>query len=67
MATSLARLGTAPHVVSECLGHAPQGITRQVYDHYSYRREMQEALARWAEYLEALGRGAEVVPIKKVV
>jgi integrase len=68
MATGLARLGTAPHVVSEILNHAPAGITRQVYDRYSYEREVGEALERWAAYLQGIiDGGAEVVPIKKVV
>jgi integrase len=67
-ATGLARLGTAPHVVSEILGHAPSGITARVYTHYSYVSEVAEALERWAAYLQGvIGGGAEVVPIKKVV
>jgi len=65
VATGLARLGTPPHVVSEILNHAPAGITRQVYDRYSYEREVGEALERWAAYLQGIIRGgAEVVPIR---
>lgn len=64
MATGLAKLGTPPHVVSEILNHAPAGITRQVYDRYSYEREVAEALERWAAYLQGItGGGAEVVPL----
>jgi len=59
-ATGLARLGTQPHVVSEILGHAPQGVTRAVYDHYSYEKEMREALERWADYLT----GSRVVALR---
>jgi len=34
-----------------------------VYDHYSYEREIREALERWAAYLQGvIGGGAEVVP-----
>ena len=59
VATGLARLGTPPHIVSEILGHAPQGITRQVYNRYSYQKEMREALERWAGFVA--GGGGEVV------
>jgi integrase len=62
-ATNLARLGTAPHVVSAILNHAPQGVTRQVYDRYSYEKEMREALERWAACLKG---GADVVPLRAV-
>jgi integrase len=66
VATGLARLGTPPHVVSEILNHAPAGITRQVYDRYSYEREVREALERWAACLQGIiGGGAEVVPLFK--
>jgi hypothetical protein len=51
-------------VVSEILNHAPAGITRQVYNRYSYEREVAEALERWATYLQGvIGGGAEVVPL----
>jgi integrase len=66
MATGLARLGTAPHVVGEILNHAPSGVTARVYNHYSYEREVGEALERWAACLQGItGGGAEVVPIFK--
>lgn len=64
MATGLARLGTPPHVVSEILGHAPQGITRAVYDRYSYQKEMRESLEKLAEFLLARGPRSEIVPLR---
>lgn len=65
MATGLAKLGTPPHVVSEILNHAPAGITRQVYDRYSYEREVAEALERWGRvpaghYRRRRGGGAAI-------
>jgi integrase len=60
VATGLARMGTPPHVVSEILGHAPAGITRQVYDRYSYEREVREALERWAARLQSITTGPGV-------
>jgi integrase len=63
-ATGLARLGTAPHVVSEILNHAPAGITRRIYNRHSYQKEMGEALELWVAHLQGIiGGGAEVVPI----
>jgi integrase len=53
-------MGTPPHVVSEILGHAPAGITRQVYDRYSYEREVREALERWAARLQSITTGPGV-------
>ncbi len=55
-ASTLARMGTPPHVVAAILNHAPgatQGITA-VYNRYSYAEERRTALAAWARHLTGL-------------
>ncbi len=47
-ATRLAESGVNPFIVQKILNHAPQGITAQVYNQYSYAKEISSAL-------EALG------------
>jgi integrase len=44
VATGLAKLGVLPHVIEAVQNHAPQGISRQVYNRYSYAKEKREAL-----------------------
>jgi integrase len=53
MATGLARLGTPIHVTERCLNHVGGslgGLVR-IYQRYSYRQEVLDALERWAEEL----------------
>jgi integrase len=47
-ASGMARLGVAPHVVAEVLGHARSGVTSTVYVHHSFREEKRAALEAWA-------------------
>jgi integrase len=43
-ATRLAESGVNPFIVQKILNHAPQGITAQVYNQYSYAKEISSAL-----------------------
>jgi integrase len=54
VATGLAKLGVLPHVIEAVQNHAPQGISRQVYNRYSYAKEKREALDLWAQHLAGL-------------
>jgi integrase len=47
-ASGMARLGTAPHVVAEVLGHARSGVTSTVYVRHQYLEEKRAALEAWA-------------------
>ena len=42
------------------IGHVPQGIIK-VYDQHDRLDERREALKRWADYLDQLKAGAEVI------
>lgn len=44
--TGLGRLGVQPHVIAAVLNHAPSGITRKVYNLYSYFDEKESESAR---------------------
>lgn len=61
------KLGIAPHIVEECLGHATfrSGVAA-VYNRAAYRAERRRALELWAEHLTAVveGRTAKVVSIR---
>jgi integrase len=54
VATGLAKLGVLPHVIEAVQNHAPQGISRQVYNRYSYGKEKREALELWAQHVAGL-------------
>ncbi|MFK0382360.1 tyrosine-type recombinase/integrase [Agrobacterium sp. NPDC090273] len=51
--TKLAFLQIAPHVSEAVLGHGKIGI-QKVYDQYLYLGEMDDALQKWADYVEHL-------------
>jgi integrase len=68
VATGMAELGVAPHIVEAVLNHASghkAGIAG-VYNRATYEKEKRIALATWAEQVLAAveGRPATVVPIR---
>jgi integrase len=68
VATHLAELGTAPHVIESVLNHIGhrQGVSG-VYNRSTYQREVTTALQRWADQLLAWveGRDTNVVPLRQ--
>src|SRR5262249_17316317 len=66
VATRLADLGVAPHVIEAILGHVSghkRGVAG-IYNRSSYEREVRAALALWADHVRTLVEGGErkVVP-----
>ena len=53
MRTGLGRIGVEPHIAERVINHTKGGV-EAVYDRYTYRREVQMALARWAEHVVAI-------------
>jgi integrase len=51
--THLHRLGTQRHVVERTLGHVDSSVAG-VYDRHAYWEERKQALARWADHVQAL-------------
>ena len=56
---------TRPDVAELCINHVKGGI-QAIYDKHKYEREIQSALAQWAEHVAALikGRKSKVVPLR---
>ena len=61
-------IGTAPHIVSEILGHARPGMLN-VYNKADYRRQVAVALQAWASHVTALAQGEEtkkIIPLRSL-
>jgi integrase len=56
VASGMARLGVAPHVVEKVLNHKSGIISgvAAVYNRYGYEKEKREALNKWAFHVDAL-------------
>jgi integrase len=69
VATKMADIGIAPHVIEQILNHqsghkrGPAGI----YNRSSYEREVRAAMALWSDHVRALVEGGErkIVPIAR--
>ncbi len=69
MATGLASLGIAPHVIEAVLNHVSgtaKGGVAGIYNRFEYSEEKRAALARWADHVLGLveGRPAKVVSLR---
>jgi integrase len=62
--THLADLGVDPHVAERCLNHKIRGV-EGIYNRHAYFNERRAALAAWANLLDVLEAGENVVPISK--
>ncbi len=58
MASHMARLGIAPHVIEKVLNHSSGAISRvaAIYNRYAYTEEKRKVLDTWARSLEAVVR-----------
>ena len=63
--THLAALGIDPHVAERCLNHKIGGV-QGIYDRHDYFVERQDALAKWAEFLQTCEAGKDwnVIPLR---
>lgn len=52
--SGLAALKVPDIVISKVVNHAARGITQQVYNKHPYSDEKRDALARWANHLQAI-------------
>lgn len=62
--TRLHALGWNPDVIERQLGHKAQGI-RSVYNKAEHMAERRKMMQAWADYLDGLREGAQVVPLQK--
>ena len=56
--------GFKPDVIERQLAHAERNKVRAAYNRSQYVKERSEMMQWWADYLEGLKGGADVVPIK---
>jgi integrase len=62
--TRLNEMGWAPDVIERQLAHVERNKVRSVYNRAQYLKERRKMMQAWADYLEGLAKGANVVPIK---
>jgi integrase len=58
------RLGIDPAVIEAQLGHAVPDALGRAYNRTSFLDQRRDAMQRWADYLDRLREGAEIVPIR---
>jgi integrase len=63
--TRLNEMGFPPDVIELQLAHAERNAVRAAYNRASRLPERRKMMQEWADYLERLRMGAEVVPIKR--
>ncbi|MBF0371128.1 MAG: tyrosine-type recombinase/integrase [Magnetococcales bacterium] len=63
--TRLNEMGFKPDWIEAQLAHAEQNEVRRAYNHVEYLEERRKMMQAWANYLDALRDGAEVVPIRR--
>jgi integrase len=64
--TRLNELGWAPDVIERQLAHAERNKVRAVYNRAQYLEERTKMMQAWANYIDTLKAGADVVPLRRV-
>ena len=63
--TLLNEQGWPPDVIERQLAHAERNKVRAAYNHAEYLTERRKMMQAWADHLDVLKRGADVVPFRK--
>jgi integrase len=63
--TLLNEQGWSPDAIERQLCHMPRDQVRAAYNRAQYLDERRRMMQAWADYLDALKSGAEVIPFKK--
>lgn len=63
--TRLNELGWKPDLIERQLAHAERNKVRAVYNRAQYLAERRTMMQAWADYLDGLRAGGNVVPIKR--
>jgi integrase len=64
--TLLNEQGWSPDAIERQLAHAPRDQVRAAYNRAQYLDERRRMMQSWADYLDALKAGAQVIPFKHV-
>lgn len=62
--TYLNETGYNPDWIERQLAHEQQGTVRGTYNHASYIEQRRKMMQAWADHLDALKAGAEIIPLK---
>lgn len=62
--TLLAEQGWPPDAIERQLSHKTRGPLGAAYDRAQFLDERKRMMQAWADYLDALGRGCKVVPLR---
>ena len=65
--TRLNELGWSPDVIERQLAHAERNKVRAAYNRAQYLDERTRMMQAWADYLDGLRQGADVLPFKRRV
>lgn len=63
--TMLNEMGWKPDVIERQLAHAEKNKVRAAYHRAEYLPERRQMMQSWADYLDKLKAGADVVPLVK--
>ncbi len=58
------RLGVQPEIIEAQLAHAVAGPLGRAYDRTTYMEQRRDMMAKWADYVDRLRKGADVIPIR---
>jgi integrase len=64
--TLLNEQGWSPDAIERQLAHAPRDQVRAAYNRAQYLDERRRMMQSWADYLDELKNGAQVIPLKKI-
>jgi len=64
--TLLNEQGWSPDAIERQLAHAPRDHVRAAYNRAQYLEERRRMMQSWADYLDGLKNGAQVLPFKKI-
>jgi integrase len=65
--TLLNEQGWSPDAIERQLAHAPKDRVRAAYNRAQYLDERRKMMQSWADYLDGLKAGAQVIPFRKSV
>lgn len=60
------RLGVDPNIIEAQLAHSVRDNLGRAYNRTEFVEQRRAMLQRWADYLDKLRRGADLVPLRKV-
>jgi len=63
--TLLNEQGWSPDAIERQLAHSPRNKVRAAYNRAQYLDERRKMMQAWADYLDRLKNGAEIIPFRK--